>query len=416
MLNVIFTRPEAVLSYLYGLMQKSTDTRLQTLENLIDTEKFLQPAIISWYLLNKRPLPWRHEPEPYRVWLSEIILQQTRVDQGLPYYERFVAAYPDLASFARAPEEDILRLWQGLGYYSRARNMLTAARQVMEEHGGRFPVTAIQLKSLKGIGDYTAAAISSSCFNEPDAVVDGNVYRVLARYFGIDLAIDSGAGKRFFAVLAQGLLPIAEAAVYNQAIMDFGALQCKPAPLCQTCPLQNRCVALADHRVRELPFKAGKTKTRNRYFNYLIWKVAGAAVPEKSLSKAGSAGGTLPPSLQPAAVESVYILRRGPGDIWQGLFDFPLIETETELLPPDLLVNPAFVRQMAGQPFVLKSACHTFKHILSHQVIYARFWELQVSPEFAPENNMLTLVKKHDLHTYAMSRLALRYLETTSEE
>lgn len=364
-------------------MLKPAGTDLFALKAAIATEMFFQEAIISWYSIHKRFLPWRHNPEPYKVWLSEIILQQTRVDQGLPYYEKFIRAYPDLLSFANAPEEDILKLWQGLGYYSRARNMLVAANQVITEHGGEFPLTAIALKKLKGIGDYTGAAISSACFNEPVAVVDGNVYRVLSRFFGIALPINESAGKKLFAEIAQQLLPGARAGIYNQAIMDFGALQCKPQPVCPECTLKLRCIAYADNLVKTLPVKSGKTKVRNRYFNYLVILVS----------------------------DKVFIQKRGEGDIWQGLFDFPLIETAAESDIDELLGGQRLVSLLAGNDFQLKSEVKLFKHILSHQVIYARFWEFTINEPAAVLRDEFIQVEWQDLENYAMSRLARRFLD-----
>lgn len=367
-------------------MLKPPDLLSEISRNLITTEVFFQPAILDWYKKHQRALPWRHSPEPYKVWLSEIILQQTRVDQGLPYYERFLAAYPDLESFSNASEDELLLLWQGLGYYSRARNMKFAAAQVMNEYGGRFPVTSTELKKLKGIGDYTAAAISSSCFNEPDAVVDGNVYRVLSRYFGIDLPVNSSQGKKFFAILAQGLLPVADAGIYNQAIMDFGALQCKPVPVCSTCVLNLRCVAFADKRVKELPVKTGKMVPRLRYFDYLVISLN----------------------------ENLMLVKRGAGDIWQGLFDFPLVESAaaSEGFP-----DPEALSVWLGKnQYTLKSGMKVYKHVLSHQVIYARFWEITLQNDAVLPVEGLIPVAPEKLSDFGMPRLALRYLESTLNE
>lgn len=353
-------------------------------ESVTETELFFQSALLLWYGQHKRNLPWRHLPDPYRVWLSEIILQQTRVDQGLPYYERFVSAYPDLKSFSQASEEAILKLWQGLGYYSRARNMLSTASQIMNEYHGKFPITAIELKLLKGIGDYTAAAISSHCFNEQVAVVDGNVYRVLSRYYGINTPINESSGKKLFARLAQLLLPPGQAATYNQAIMDFGALQCKPAPDCHTCPLITHCVAFADNRVKSLPVKLGKTKIRQRYFQYLVVLFS----------------------------EKVFLLKRGKGDIWQGLFDFPLIETNLESDINSLLTSELLIELMRDNTFTLNSHVRTFRHILSHQVIYAAFWEFTLDQQPGPTFDKFTAVELFDFSAHPVSRLAQRYLES----
>ena len=369
-------------------MSNSSEINFLQLGSIAETELFFQSTLLLWYEQHKRNLPWRHFPDPYRVWLSEIILQQTRVDQGLPYYERFVSAYPDLKSFSQASEEAILKLWQGLGYYSRARNMLSAAAQIMNEYGGRFPITAIELKSLKGIGDYTAAAISSHCFNEHVAVVDGNVYRVLSRYYGIDTAINESSGRKLFAELAQLLLPLGQAATYNQAIMDFGALQCKPAPDCSICPLITYCVAFADNRVKSLPLKSGKTKVRLRYFQYLVVSFSG----------------------------TVFLLKRGNCDIWQGLFDFPLIETSLESDITSLLTSEMLTELMRDNTFTLNSRGSTFKHMLSHQVIYATFWEFTLDQQAGVAFDKFTAVKFSDFSVHAVSRLAQRYLESKQHE
>ena len=226
--------------------------------------------LLDWYAREGRDLPWRRTRDPYRIWLSEVILQQTRVAQGTEYYLRFTERFPDVASLAAAPEDEVLKLWQGLGYYSRARNLHAAARQVVERFGGRFPVALEEVRSLRGVGDYTAAAICSAAYDAPCAVVDGNVYRVLARLFDLDAPIDSTAGKRAFAELAQSQLDTAHPGRYNQAIMDFGALRCTPSsPRCEVCPLAGQCLALAAGTVAARPVKQGKTRVRDRWFNYL---------------------------------------------------------------------------------------------------------------------------------------------------
>ena len=226
--------------------------------------------LLDWYAREGRDLPWRRTRDPYCIWLSEVILQQTRVAQGMEYYLRFTERFPDVASLAAAPVDEVLKLWQGLGYYSRARNLHAAARQVVECFGGRFPVALDEVRSLRGVGDYTAAAICSAAYDAPCAVVDGNVYRVLARLFDLDAPIDSTAGKRSFAELAQSQLDTAHPGRYNQAIMDFGALQCTPSsPRCEACPLAGRCLALAAGTVAARPVKQSKTKVRDRWFNYL---------------------------------------------------------------------------------------------------------------------------------------------------
>ena len=227
--------------------------------------------ILDWYHQNKRSLPWRNSIEPYKIWLSEIILQQTRVAQGTPYYLRFVEKFPTVYHMANASEEEVLKLWQGLGYYSRARNLHATAKIIVNQYNGKFPDTYKELLKLKGVGDYTASAISSICFNKPQAVVDGNVYRVLSRYFGINIPINSTEGIKYFKSLAEKVMDVNDIRDYNQGIMEFGAMQCSPKkPLCLHCPLNESCVALQKGIVDQLPVKLTKTKVRNRYFNYLI--------------------------------------------------------------------------------------------------------------------------------------------------
>lgn len=252
--------------------------------------------LIDWYGVNGRDLPWRRTRDPYRIWLSEVILQQTRIAQGMDYYLRFVARFPDVGALAAADEDEVLKLWQGLGYYSRARNLHAAARQVVERYGGRFPAAYADVRSLKGVGDYTAAAVCSIAYDAPCAVVDGNVYRVLSRLFDLDLAIDTAEGRKAFAALADEQLDRRRPARYNQAIMDFGALQCTPAnPSCNDCPLRDECLSLAAGTVAERPVKAGRTRIRPRYLNYLHLECGGR----------------------------IALRRRPEGDIWQGLYDLP---------------------------------------------------------------------------------------------
>jgi A/G-specific adenine glycosylase len=306
-----------------------------------------QLEIVNWYQLHKRDLPWRHTQDAYVIWLSEIIMQQTRIEQGLPYFNRFLEAFPTVVNFADATETQVLKLWQGLGYYSRGRNMLHTAQQVVNAHGGIFPVQYEQLIKLKGIGTYTAAAISSFAAGESRAVVDGNVFRVLARYFGIDTPINSNEGKKQFEMLAQELIEGQQPMIYNQAIMEFGALQCKPkSPDCSVCPLQLTCEARRLNLVHVLPVKLKKPAVRKRYFNYLI--------------------------LQKDA--EVLVKKRQPGDIWQHLYDFPLIETTepTEDTASQLVnaIKEAYGAQVSITPVQAK------KHVLTHQIIYVQFFVL----------------------------------------
>lgn len=304
--------------------------------------------ILQWYHKNKRELPWRNTIEPYNIWLSEIILQQTRVVQGIPYYLKFLDAFPTVRHLAKAPEEKILKLWQGLGYYSRARNLHATAKMVVNEHNGTFPNTYVGLKSLKGVGDYTASAIASICFNIPEPVVDGNVYRVLARYFGVDIPINSSEGIKHFKELARKVMNEEQIRDYNQGIMEFGAIQCAPKkPYCMLCPLQESCVALKDNKVDVLPIKLNKTKTRRRYFNYLVFL--------------------------DGQKNTLLEQRKGKG-IWQNLYQFPLLESEKELQVEEfeqiLMEENRLPRYRSFSMYNETPIVHK----LSHQHLYTRFW------------------------------------------
>ncbi|ALL08527.1 A/G-specific adenine glycosylase [Pedobacter sp. PACM 27299] len=306
-----------------------------------------QREIVKWYSINKRELPWRDTTDAYVIWLSEIILQQTRVEQGLPYFQRFLQNYPTVDDFANATEAQILKLWQGLGYYSRGRNMLFTARQIQENYGGVFPQKYEELVQLKGVGEYTAAAISSFSANESRAVLDGNVFRVLSRYFGIETAINSTEGKKEFTALANALIEGQNPSIYNQAIMEFGALQCKPkSPDCVSCPVQSSCYARANDRVNVLPLKLKKLKKRTRYFNYFVCQDG----------------------------ENLLVKKRIAGDVWQELYDFPLIETEKNYLE----THESFLSELKNNfgSDCLISPITQQKHLLTHQTIYVQFFVL----------------------------------------
>ncbi|UEA86643.1 A/G-specific adenine glycosylase [Alistipes senegalensis] len=337
--------------------------------------------LLDWYAREGRDLPWRRTRDPYRIWLSEVILQQTRVAQGTEYYLRFTERFPDVASLAAAPEDEVLKLWQGLGYYSRARNLHAAARQVVERFGGRFPVALEEVRSLRGVGDYTAAAICSAAYDAPCAVVDGNVYRVLARLFDLDAPIDSTAGKRAFAELAQSQLDTAHPGRYNQAIMDFGALRCTPSsPRCEACPLAGQCLALAAGTVAARPVKQGKTRVRDRWFNYL----------------------------HVSSGDRTLLHRREGRDIWQGLYEFPLIETEEPAELPELVRLPQFRELLGDAPWHLVRSIPLPKHQLSHQTLHAvvhRIETLSLTPAAAA-----MAVPTAALGDYAVPRLIDRYL------
>lgn len=303
--------------------------------------------LIDWYRENGRDLPWRHTKDPYVIWLSEIILQQTRVEQGMPYFYRFVENFPTVKSFANADEEDILRLWQGLGYYSRARNMHKAAKFVQQTYAGIFPTSYADLLTLPGVGEYTAAAISSASMNEDVAVLDGNVFRVLSRFYGVEEPINTGKGKKVFQSLAQEMLPLGQAGVYNQAIMDFGATVCKPkAPQCVHCVLQSECVALQDARVDQLPIKLKGKGSRDRFFHYFIIEKEGAIMMNK----------------------------RSEGDVWANLYEFPMLETDTDLSIEDLTNLESY--RVHFNNILLEPFGETVKHVLSHQNIYAKFYRI----------------------------------------
>lgn len=306
--------------------------------------------LLKWYRLNMRDLPWRNTRNPYFIWLSEVILQQTRVDQGLPYYLAFTRTFPNVKSLARASEQEVLKLWQGLGYYSRARNLHATAKEVAEKHKGKFPESYEGLIQLKGIGDYTASAISSFCFDEPKAVVDGNVYRVLSRIYGIETPIDSTQGKKEFKALAEELLPRKHAAEFNQAIMEFGATACTPKkPLCATCPFVQECHAFRNNRVHALPVKGKKTKVEDVHLNYLVHAKNGAITLE----------------------------HRSNEGIWKNLYHFPCVISNTALTEKTLSGNSEYraLVKAKNPPELMESVLHK----LSHRNLHIRFFKVEGS-------------------------------------
>ena len=299
-------------------------------------------TIIAWYTRNKRDLPWRNTRDPYKIWLSEVILQQTRVQQGLSYYHKFIEKYPAINDLASAGEEEVLRLWQGLGYYSRARNLLKTASEINSRQA--FPASYEEILSLKGIGPYTAAAISSFAYNLPHPVIDGNVYRVLSRYFGVELAIDSSAGKKYFSELAHELLPADNAAEYNQAIMEFGALQCVPVnPDCGNCTLKDSCSALSRNLVQLLPVKEKKTVVQKKWFYYIVIRYK----------------------------NNYYIRKRTEDSIWKNLYDFPLIESGKAIADKKIMAEATVKYSLKNAAFT--TFAKTYKHQLSHRSITAKF-------------------------------------------
>ena len=329
-------------------------------------------TLVDWFRKNGRDLPWRQTRDPYAIWLSEIILQQTQVKQGLEYWERFMHRWPTVEALAAATEDEVLREWQGLGYYSRARNLHYAARQIVER--GSFPTTIAEIKQLKGVGDYTAAAIGSIAFGLPAAVVDGNVYRVLSRYFGIDTPINTTEGKKLFAAMAQEQLPPQEASVYNQAIMDFGAIQCTPqSPDCSVCPLMESCDAFRTNRIQELPVKLKTLKIRERHLIFIYIRYKGQTA----------------------------IHRRGAGDIWQGLWEPWLVDDEHF----SLLTSHSSLR-------LVKQGV---KHVLTHRILYADFylWEPDNRPSLPSD---YIWIPESDIDNYALPRLIEILLELLNSE
>ncbi|GAA4235152.1 A/G-specific adenine glycosylase [Postechiella marina] len=337
-------------------------------------------TLINWYSVNKRILPWRETTNPYCIWLSEIILQQTQVKQGLPYYEAFLGKFPSVFHLANADEAQVLKLWQGLGYYSRARNLHAAAKFIVNDLKGEFPNNYKDLLKLKGVGDYTASAISSICFNEVAAVVDGNVYRALSRYFGIDTPINSSKGAKEFKLLAQELIDAKQPAEFNQAIMEFGAMQCKPKnPDCSSCPFKDSCVALQKNIVSELPVKIKSAKAKKKYFNFLVF------ISDDK--------------------KTVLEKRTGKG-IWQNLYQFPLIETKRE-------ANFETLLELAKKQDLLKSVNFeltlynkdTLVHKLSHQHLYTKFWIVKIN------TNLEKGILIDDIENYAVPILIGNFIE-----
>ena len=336
--------------------------------------------ILEWYQVNKRLLPWRNTNEPYLIWLSEIMLQQTRVAQGIPFYLKFVEAFPKVQDLAGASEEMVLKLWQGLGYYSRASNLHATAKIISEKYNGRFPNTYNELLELKGIGDYTASAIASICFGKPEAVVDGNVYRVLARYYGVDLPTNSSEGILHFKELAKKVMDIQNIRDYNQGIMEFGALQCTPkSPECVICPLQQSCVAYSTNNIDGLPVKIKKNKVRNRYFNYLV------LVDENK--------------------QTLLQQRKGRG-IWQNLYEFPLLETEK-------YIGQTEVAQNLGEYIAVEEPSEIYLynenkivHKLSHQHLHTRFWIITF------DSNLKNGIQIAELHKYPVPVLIADFIKT----
>lgn len=341
---------------------------------------FFRRALLQWHRLhNDRVLPWKGESDPYKIWLSEIILQQTRAAQGLDYYLKFITAYPDICALASAPEETVFRLWQGLGYYNRCRNMLATAKWICHERAGVFPATYEEILRLKGVGPYTAAAIASFGFGLPHAVVDGNVYRVLSRFFGLDTPIDAAAGKKMFFQLAQQLLDPSNAAAYNQSIMDLGATVCTPVhPECLRCPFADRCVAHRRDMVSLLPVKERKGKVQSRYFYFLVL----------------------------CSGEKIWIRKRKEKGVWQDLHEFYLIET-AEATSVDVLKDLSLSKVGAPQWKHLGSV----KQRLTHQLIFSEFYQTEVwDKELLPADGFW--VSREEMDRYAFPKTMLSFIRT----
>ena len=348
----------------------------------------ISEIILEWYKKNKRMLPWRETKDPYMIWLSEIILQQTRVNQGMDYYLRFVARFPDVHQLAAADEQEVMKLWQGLGYYSRARNLLAAARQVENEFGGKFPSGYSELLKLKGVGPYTAAAVASIAYNESVAVVDGNVSRVLARLYAVHNPVNVPAGEKQISALAGELLNRGNPGDHNQAVMEFGALQCVPvAPDCLACPVQQFCEAYGNDLVTALPVKEKKTRIRNRFFTYLIIKEG----------------------------EHTYINRRTGNDIWRELYEFPLIEHDTAPGEKEILHAASRLTGLGGSRLTISRLSDPVQHQLTHRRIIARFLHVETGKDLLQAPDHWKRVRFSEVGDHPLPRLIDRYLELNVE-
>ncbi len=356
--------------------------------SVFKTTKDFAFILLEWNLKdNKREMPWKGEKDPYKIWLSEIILQQTRVEQGLEYYKKFIKNFPTIEKLAKATDEKVMKLWEGLGYYSRCRNLLSTARFITNEFTAKFPTTYDDIKALKGVGPYTAAAISSFAYNLPYAVVDGNVFRVLARVFGIEKPIDSTEGKKYFSALAEELLDKKNPGQYNQAIMDFGATICKPvAPLCSTCVFKNKCVALLNSSINVLPVKEKKIVIKKRWLYYLVLEFKGKTAIRQRVGK----------------------------DIWQGLFEFPLIEAEAEI------TAAAIIKKAQKQKIILKDkheilvTSNLYKQQLSHQLIKGKFIKIIVDEKPILDSSF-KWIAANKLKVYAFPQFINQYLNHSTK-
>ncbi|MEX2369525.1 MAG: A/G-specific adenine glycosylase [Bacteroidales bacterium] len=365
------------INFIFNFELKIVGAKIMKISNIIT----------EWYKKNRRNLPWRETSDPYLIWVSEVILQQTRVNQGLDYYLRFTERFPDIHSLAAADEQELMKMWQGLGYYSRARNLLVAARQVTEQFNGIFPSDQESLLQLKGVGKYTAAAVASIAFNKPVAAVDGNVARVLSRLFAVSEPVNSTRGEKMIDELAGEILDSKRPGDHNQALMEFGALQCIPysssGPLCEECPLKHECMARNSNNVAKYPVKLKSGRIRNRYFTYLIINNRG----------------------------QTFLKRRTANDIWKQMFEFPLIEHNGVVNEIELLRKIEQILQLSGDEMVITSVSEMIRHQLTHQYITAQFVHLDVPKSgFIPQHNWLPVLFE-EVNQFPLPRLIDRYLE-----
>jgi A/G-specific adenine glycosylase len=335
--------------------------------------------LLRWYKANKRDLPWRNTNNPYFIWLSEIILQQTRVEQGMPYYLKFIEHYPTIEKLAKAQEKEVLKLWQGLGYYSRARNMHETAKLILHYHDGIFPNKYEDILALKGIGSYTAAAIASFAFNQHKATVDGNIYRVLSRYFEIDTPINSTSGKKQFETIALEILSKSNPAIHNQALMELGAMICKPIhPKCDECPIKIGCLALKNKSIAKLPVKTKKANAKKRYLHYYLIRYK----------------------------DNIIITQRTGNDIWKGLYELPATEYEGE----KVFVPNEIIEIVSNDVLTVNKVYHT-KHILTHQYIYADFFDISISKKPVLKNMSHQIISVAALKNFPVSRLFDKFIK-----
>ena len=346
-------------------------------------------TIIKWYNQNRRELPWRETHNPYFIWISEVILQQTRVAQGLEYYNRFITIFPTIKDLANADIDKVMKVWQGLGYYTRARNLHSSAKQIQSDFNGKMPSTYTELLKIKGLGPYSAGAIASFAYGEAVPAIDGNVYRVLSRIFGVFTSSETSTGKKEFYNLTLELMDKEKPDTFNQALLDFGALQCIPRnPNCETCPFQDICYAYRNNLTNHLPVKGKKLKTRDRYLNYIIIKHQ----------------------------DYTFIQRREAGDIWTSLYEFPLIETDSQVDLKSLIKNPKWGEFFSKEKTIILFESQPIKHILSHQMLYTKFYIIEVSkPTYYITSNYLR-VRIENIQEYSTPRVIDNFLAAEPSE